>query len=77
MLNPSEKMNQMTAFEYSKANNITGFEQTALLKWSNVSTRRHRYSEEDMTNLLIELGAKEVENTEVLGGLAMITSAKV
>jgi ubiquinone/menaquinone biosynthesis C-methylase UbiE len=77
MLNPSKKMNQMAAFEYSKANNITGFEQTALLKWSNVSTRKHRYSEEDMTNLLTELGAKDVENTEVLDGLAMITSAKV
>ncbi len=77
MLNPSKKMNQMNAFEYSKAHQITGFEQTTLLKWSNVSTRRHRYSEEDMTELLNELGATEVINTEVLDGLAMITTAKV
>ncbi|WP_349410768.1 class I SAM-dependent methyltransferase [Pseudalkalibacillus sp. SCS-8] len=77
MLNPSMKMNQMNAFEYSKKHHISGFEQTTLLKWSNVSTRRHRYSEEDMISLLSELGAERVKNTEVLDGLAMITSAEV
>ncbi|WP_408011636.1 class I SAM-dependent methyltransferase [Pseudalkalibacillus sp. A8] len=77
MLNPSKKMNQLNAYEYSKNNNLTGFEQTTLLKWSNVSTHRHRYSTEELTALLKVLGAKEVVHQVVLDGLAMITTAKI
>ncbi len=77
MLNPSKKMNQMNAFEYCKKNGLTGFEQTTLLKWSNISTRRHRYSAEHLTDLLKDLGAKQVVHQDVLDGLAMITTVKI
>lgn len=76
MLNPSRKMNQMEAFQYCKEHGISGFEQTAMLKWANVSTRRHRYTSDQLTYLLEESGLKEVQHDEVLDGLAIITSAK-
>lgn len=76
MLNPSEKMNQMEAFQYCKQHNISGFEQTAMLKWANVSTRRHRYISDSLTSLLITNGLEEVTHHEVLDGLAIITIAK-
>jgi ubiquinone/menaquinone biosynthesis C-methylase UbiE len=76
MLNPSEKMSQETAAQYAKENEISGFERTALLKWSNVSTRRHRYTTDEMTELLEELHYYEVTHKKVLGGLAIISTAK-
>jgi ubiquinone/menaquinone biosynthesis C-methylase UbiE len=76
MLNPSEKMSQETAAKYTKDNNISGFERTALLKWSNVSTRRHRYTTDEMTELLEDLHYSDVTHKEVLGGLAFISTAK-
>ncbi|MCM3717221.1 class I SAM-dependent methyltransferase [Fictibacillus phosphorivorans] len=76
MFNPSEKMSQAAAAQYAKENDISGFERIALLKWSNVSTRRHRYTPDEMTKLLKELGFTEVTHKEVLGGLAIISKAK-
>lgn len=76
MLNPSEKMSQEAAASYGKQHGISGFERTALLKWSNVSTRRHRYTENEMTRLLQDLHFTEIKHKEVLGGLALITTAK-
>ncbi|MBY6036155.1 class I SAM-dependent methyltransferase [Fictibacillus nanhaiensis] len=76
MLNPSEKMSQDSAVLYAKEHDISGFERTALLKWSNVSTRRHRYTKDELTALLQDLHFKDVIHTEVLGGLALISIAK-
>ncbi|KSU85014.1 class I SAM-dependent methyltransferase [Fictibacillus sp. S7] len=76
MLNPSEKMNQKEAFQYCKDHQICGFEQTAMLKWANVSTRRHRYSSRELTALLEKNGLSDVEHHEVLAGLAIVTIAK-
>jgi ubiquinone/menaquinone biosynthesis C-methylase UbiE len=76
MLNPSEKMSQETAAQYAKDKGITGFERTALLKWSNVSTRRHRYTLNEMTTLLKDRHFTDVRHKEVLGGLAIISMAK-
>lgn len=75
MLNPTSKMNQAEAFSYCKKHGITGFEQTTMLKWSNVSTKRHRYSAEELTNILKNQGCSHISHTEVLEGLAMITIA--
>ncbi len=75
MLNPSIKMDQMAAFQYAKQQGLSGFEQTSLLKWSNVSTRRHRYSPDELSEKLKTLGAKETKHVEVLDGLAIITVA--
>jgi ubiquinone/menaquinone biosynthesis C-methylase UbiE len=76
MLNPSLKMNQQEAFRYCNENGLTGFEQKTLLQWSTISTSRHRYRTEQLTAFFTEKGAKEVVNTEVLNGLAIITIAK-
>jgi ubiquinone/menaquinone biosynthesis C-methylase UbiE len=76
MLNPSGKMSQENAASYAKENDISGFERTALLKWSNVSTRRHRYSTDEMTELLHNLDFTDVQHQEVLDGLAIISKAK-
>ncbi|WP_238535175.1 class I SAM-dependent methyltransferase [Fictibacillus macauensis] len=76
MLNPSVKMSQQEAFQYCKNHGITGFEQTTMLKWANVSTKRHRYDEEGLRLLLQQEGAQDVEHHSVLEGLAMITYAK-
>lgn len=77
MLNPSLQMDQMAAFEYAKKHGMSGFEQTSLLKWSNVSTRRHRYTPEQLSEKLKGLGAKETKHVEVLDGLAIITVAEL
>ena len=77
MLNPSLQMDQMAAFEYAKKLGMSGFEQTSLLKWSNVSTRRHRYTPEQLSEKLKGLGAKETKHVEVLDGLAIITVAEL
>ncbi|MGD6962915.1 class I SAM-dependent methyltransferase [Fictibacillus phosphorivorans] len=76
MLNPSGKMSQENAASFAKENDISGFERTALLKWSNVSTRRHRYSTDKMTELLHNLHFTDVQHQEVLDGLAIISKAK-
>ncbi|MGA9290713.1 MAG: methyltransferase domain-containing protein [Anaerobacillus sp.] len=75
MLNPSIKMDQTAAFQYAKQHGMSGFEQTSLLKWSNVSTKRHRYSPDELSEKLKTLGAKETKHVEVLDGLAIITVA--
>jgi ubiquinone/menaquinone biosynthesis C-methylase UbiE len=75
MLNPLQLMSQAEAFSYCKKHGISGFEQTTMLKWSNVSTRRHRYSENELTEILHKQGCHQVTHTEVLDGLAMITIA--
>ncbi len=77
MLNPSLQMDQMAAFSYAKKHNMSGFEQTSLLKWSNVSTKRHRYSPDQLSEKLKGLGAKETKHVEVLDGLAIITVASL
>ncbi|WP_257350154.1 class I SAM-dependent methyltransferase [Pseudalkalibacillus decolorationis] len=77
MLNPTKKMNQQNAFNYCKQHDIQGFEQTTMLKWSNVSTRRHRYANEELTSLLTQLGCIDVKHEQVLDGLAVITVATV
>ncbi len=77
MLNPSLQMDQMAAFKYAKKHDMSGFEQTSLLKWSNVSTKRHRYSPDQLSEKLKGLGAKETKHVEVLDGLAIITVASL
>ena len=77
MLNPSLQMDQMAAFEYAKKHGMSGFEQTSLLKWSNVSTKRHRYTPDQLSEKLKGLGAKETKHVEVLDGLAIITVAEL
>ncbi|WP_216828045.1 class I SAM-dependent methyltransferase [Alkalihalobacterium elongatum] len=77
MLNPSEQMNQQAAADYCKKHNITQFEETTLLKWSNISTLRHRYNSEELSDFLTECGATEVEHYPVVDGLALITICKL
>ncbi|MEB1810026.1 MAG: class I SAM-dependent methyltransferase [Bacillaceae bacterium] len=77
MLNPSEHMSQQTAAEYCERHKITQFEETTLLKWSNISTLRHRYNSEELSMFLMGCGAKEVEHFPVVDGLALITICKL
>ena len=75
MLNPAERMSQEAAAEYCDKHGIRDFEQKTLLQWSNISTRRHRYNQAELTEFLQQHGATKVEHTEVLEGLALITIA--
>lgn len=75
MLNPAERMSQEAASEYCIKHRITDFEQKTLLQWSNISTRRHRYNQGELTQFLQRHGATKVKHTEVLEGLALITIA--
>ncbi|GAE24187.1 S-adenosylmethionine-dependent methyltransferase [Halalkalibacter wakoensis JCM 9140] len=75
MLNPSPKMAPDTAADYATIYRMSGFERESLLAWSNVSTKRHRYSNEQLDHLLTELGASDIYHTSVLDGLATITTA--
>lgn len=76
MLNPSLKMNPKEAASYCQKHELTGFEEKTLLQWSTISTSRHTFSKEELTAYLTEKGAKQVDNIEVLEGLAIITIAK-
>lgn len=75
ILNPASRMNQEEAEKLIEANQLTGFEKETLLKWSNVSMRRHRLDEEELTQMLVQCGAKDVKHYRKLNGLALITSA--
>jgi ubiquinone/menaquinone biosynthesis C-methylase UbiE len=75
MLNPSPQMNPETAKKYADLHEITGFERESLLMWSNVSIKRHRYSNADLDQLLMKLKVKKIDHTSVLDGLATITVA--
>jgi ubiquinone/menaquinone biosynthesis C-methylase UbiE len=75
MLNPSPQMCIEAAKKYIQEHNIEGFEAEALLKWSNVSVMRHRYSKDDIQEMLISFGLSNIKFTEVLDGLAHITYA--
>ncbi|WP_245947624.1 class I SAM-dependent methyltransferase [Bacillus taeanensis] len=76
MLNPAKDMNPQNAAKYAEKYHLSGFEETALLKWSNVSTSRHRYAIDELTNLLLACHAKRVVHKPVLEGLALITTAE-
>lgn len=75
MLNPSETMSQETAAAYCQKYNLQDFEEKTLMQWSNISTKRHRYTEAELTKLLKEYGAKEIKHQAVVDGLAIITTA--
>jgi len=75
MLNPSPKMSPEMAATYADSFEMRGFERDSLLAWSNVSTKRHRYSNAELDHLLRELGTRHVHHTHVLDGLATITVA--
>ncbi|TES50254.1 class I SAM-dependent methyltransferase [Halalkalibacterium halodurans] len=75
MLNPTNKMNHAAAKAYCKKSGITGFEEKTLLQWSNVSTRRHRYTAEQLTHFFKKHGAWVVTHELVLDGLAVVTVA--
>ncbi|WP_245308314.1 class I SAM-dependent methyltransferase [Halalkalibacter urbisdiaboli] len=76
MLNPTPKMNPKAASDYAKRHQITGFEERALLSWSTISTTRHRYDKQSFSDLLIKVGAANVEHKAVLDDLALITVAR-
>lgn len=73
MLNPSPDMSPQTATHYSDVHNMTGFERETLTKWSNVSTSRHRYRNDQLDEMLNKKGLTQVEHVSVLDGLATIT----
>ncbi|MCL7746405.1 class I SAM-dependent methyltransferase [Halalkalibacter alkaliphilus] len=76
MLNPSPKMSPDEAASYANLVKMSGFERESLFAWSNVSTKRHRYSDEELNGLLMEFGLKNIRHTHVLDGLATITVAE-
>ncbi|WP_227935754.1 class I SAM-dependent methyltransferase [Alkalihalobacillus deserti] len=75
MLNPALGMNPEAASQYAKLYSFSGFERESLLMWSDVSTKRHRYSNTDLDQLLTSMGLSNVQHTAVLNGLATITVA--
>lgn len=77
MLNPSEKMNDEQAKQYCKRFQLRDFEEKTLMQWAKISTKRHRYNQEELTQLLNRYGAKNIKHKEVVDGLALITSAQL
>ncbi|HET7578840.1 MAG TPA: class I SAM-dependent methyltransferase [Bacillales bacterium] len=77
MLNPAEKMDPEHAGEYAEKNGMTGFEKETLLKWSDVSTLRHRYTGEQLSSILKKHGIHQTEHHEVLDGLALVTVGRL
>jgi ubiquinone/menaquinone biosynthesis C-methylase UbiE len=75
MLNPSLQMSVEAASSYITEHHMDGFEAEALLKWSNVSTLRHRYSRTDLQETLTSHGLGKFNFIDVLDGLAHITYA--
>lgn len=75
MLNPSPNMSQEAALNYIQEYKLNGFEAESFTKWSNVSVQRHRYSKEDMADLLLSDEVTDIHFVEVLDGLAYITYA--
>nr|WP_246880024.1 class I SAM-dependent methyltransferase [Bacillus suaedae] len=75
MLNPAPEMNPSRARAYANDHQINGFELESLLAWSNVSTKRHRYTNEELTKLLNTIGFTNIKHVQVLSGLATITIA--
>jgi ubiquinone/menaquinone biosynthesis C-methylase UbiE len=75
MLNPSPVMCPESAVKYAELYHMSGFERESLLAWSNVSTKRHRYSDQELNKLLTGLEMTKVQHTSVLDGLATITVA--
>ncbi len=75
MLNPSEKMSPEAIQSVINDRKLTGFEKETLEKWSNVSTKRHRYSQEQLDDMFAYLGATSISHTPVLAGHAYISIA--
>ncbi len=73
MLNPGPDMNEEKARAYAEKHGMEGFEKESLLTWANVSTRRHRWQEEDFSEILSSIGARHTQHTPVLDGLGLIT----
>lgn len=76
MLNPARKMCVEEAERYADSHDMQGFEKETLLKWSNVSTRRHRYEPNQLSSFLKDFGLNSIEHHEVLDGLALVTVGK-
>jgi ubiquinone/menaquinone biosynthesis C-methylase UbiE len=75
-LNPSYLMDVERATIYAKEHKLKGFEQETLLRWSNISTKRHRYTSDQFHLLLKDCGLSEVKSEAHLDGLALITVGK-
>lgn len=76
MLNPASNMSEREALNWAEKHQLNGEEQNFLSQWAKVSTMRHRYNEEQLTNRLQELDIKKVDHYKVLDGLALITIAQ-
>lgn len=74
-LNPTPEMNPEAALAYAQANRIPEHEWEFLKKWANVSTRKHRYSKDELLVLLKQHRFERVESISVLQGLAHVTRA--
>ncbi|GAA0359066.1 methyltransferase domain-containing protein [Bacillus horti] len=72
MLNPSPLMNPEQAYAVAKEQGIPQEEWEYLWKWSNVSTRKHRYAKEELKSML-QPAFTQIEIVDVLDGLAHIT----
>lgn len=77
LLNPASKMSDENANAFIEKHDLNQFETKALKQWAKVSTRRHRYTEEQLDELLFKYGANEISHYPVLDGLALITIAMI
>lgn len=76
LLNPAHKMNPESAAAFAYSHSFQGFEKESFLRWASVAPRRHRFKQAALEKLLLENGAKKVEQEVTFDGLALLTTVK-
>ncbi|OEH91204.1 class I SAM-dependent methyltransferase [Bacillus solimangrovi] len=76
-LNPSVYLTEEVAEELCRVSDMSEFEKTTLKQWSKVSQRRHRYDEQQLSDIWLKLGASSVENQFVYHKIGILTVVNV
>ncbi|WP_246056079.1 class I SAM-dependent methyltransferase [Alteribacter natronophilus] len=72
LLNPSEHLNLHSAEQYIKENALDGDEAAMLLQWGRVSERRHRFSEDRLSEMASSSGFS-FRNQYLMDDLALLS----
>ncbi|WP_336511461.1 class I SAM-dependent methyltransferase [Alteribacter salitolerans] len=76
LLNPSRVNGIKASAQYVEKHRLTGEEKDFLIQWGRVAEHRHRFSENELTQMMERCGWRNVVHANHLDGLALLTTAQ-
>jgi ubiquinone/menaquinone biosynthesis C-methylase UbiE len=76
MLNPSPRMSVTAATAYADQQSLADFNRVSFINWGNVAEQNHRFSTEQVAEILDAAGLSEIVVEAKIGGLALFAKAR-